>query len=241
MITLYFNWNAVCAQKVLLCLEEKGLPRALKHIDLAKFEQHQPWYLELNPGGVVPALTDGDHVFIESTVINEYLDDAYPGVPLKPASPVARARMRWWGKQVDDIVHPSIRPISFTKFATEKAKSMSAEERAAMIGRTPKKEIAELWTRVVDAPYSAEELANYLHKIETVLEKMEKDLGAQPWLAGDTFSLADLNMLPYFRRLMQLEKQDLWAARPAVAGWLARMQARPSYAIFDQIKSAYAK
>jgi len=47
---------------------------------------------------VVPTLVDNGTVIIESTVINEYLDDAYLEPRLKPLDVVGRARMRLWTK-----------------------------------------------------------------------------------------------------------------------------------------------
>jgi glutathione S-transferase len=241
MITLYLNWNAVCAQKVMLCLAEKGIPAEIQHIDLAKLEQLEPAYLALNPNGVVPTLVDDDFVVIESTVINEYLDDKFTQTKLRPESPRGRAELRMWGKVVDDVVHVSIRPISFTRFVAERSKAMSADERASMRARTPKKELAELWTRVAEAPYTEAELAYYLHKIEAVLDRMESTLAHRPWLAGDRYSLADLNITPYFRRLEQLEKVRLWEeGRPRVNEWLSRIKGRPSYRIFDDLKARFA-
>jgi len=52
--------------------------------------------LELNPYGKVPVLVDGDAVVYESAVINEYLEEKYPEVPLMPKDPVQRSRMRIW-------------------------------------------------------------------------------------------------------------------------------------------------
>lgn len=240
MIRLYLNWNAVCAQKVMLCLTEKGIPAEIKHLNLTKLEQLEPEYLALNPNGVVPTLVHDEFVVTESTVINEYLDDIFAEPKLRPDSPRRRAELRMWGKVVDDVVHVSIRPLSFTRFVTEKSKAMSDAERESLRARTPKKEIAELWTRVAEAPYTQSELAHYVHKIEEVLDRMELTLSRQPWLAGECYSLADLNITPYFQRLEQLEKAQLWEHRPGVRDWLARIQARPSYGIFAALREKYA-
>jgi glutathione S-transferase len=240
VIELYLNWNAVCAMKVVLCLAEKNLQPVIHHIDLSKFEQHAPDYLKLNPGGVVPTMVHEGTVILESTVMLEYLDDRFPTPPLRPADPVLRAKMRMWGKLVDDQVHPSIRPITFTQIVTERARAMSEEDRAAMLARTPKKEIAELWQRVANAPYSDEELGYYLHKIEDALDRMEASLQTSTWLLGEQYTLADIGMTPYLRRLDQLGKSALWQARPAVVKWFGRIQARPSYAAMDELKLRYA-
>ena len=52
--------------------------------------------LELNPYGKVPVLVDGDAVVYESAIIDEYLEEQYPEVPLMPKDPLARARIRIW-------------------------------------------------------------------------------------------------------------------------------------------------
>ena len=52
--------------------------------------------LDLNPYGKVPVLVDGDGVIYESAIINEYLDERYPQVPLMPKDPLLRSRARIW-------------------------------------------------------------------------------------------------------------------------------------------------
>jgi glutathione S-transferase len=52
--------------------------------------------LALNPYGKVPVLVDGDAVIYESAIINEYLEDKYPDVPLMPREPLSRSRARIW-------------------------------------------------------------------------------------------------------------------------------------------------
>jgi glutathione S-transferase len=39
---------------------------------------------------------DGDTVIYESAIINEYLDEKYPDIPLMPRDPFQRARIRIW-------------------------------------------------------------------------------------------------------------------------------------------------
>jgi len=50
----------------------------------------------LNPYGKVPVLVDGDAVVYESAIINEYLEEKYPEVPLMPKDPFKRSRARIW-------------------------------------------------------------------------------------------------------------------------------------------------
>jgi glutathione S-transferase len=52
--------------------------------------------LRLNPYGKVPVLVDGDAVVYESAIIDEYLEERYPEVPLMPKDPLTRSRIRIW-------------------------------------------------------------------------------------------------------------------------------------------------
>lgn len=52
--------------------------------------------MELNPYGKVPVLVDGDGVIYESAIINEYLEEKYPQIPLMPKDPLQRSRARIW-------------------------------------------------------------------------------------------------------------------------------------------------
>jgi glutathione S-transferase len=112
MIALYHNDMSVCAQKVRMALAEKQLPWESHHLDLRAGDQQKPEYVKLNPNAVVPTLVHNSAVLIESTVICEYLDDAYPELAIRPKDPVARARMRLWTKQLDEGVHAATSTIS---------------------------------------------------------------------------------------------------------------------------------
>jgi glutathione S-transferase len=80
MLALYHNDMSLCAQKVRVCLAEKGLQWENRHLVLRAGEHQQPWYLKLNRRAVVPTLIDGEKIVPESNVILEYLDEAIPNV-----------------------------------------------------------------------------------------------------------------------------------------------------------------
>ena len=64
MLKLYKFGNSVCAQKVLMTLDEKGLDFETQDINLFKNEQYNPEYLKLNPKGVVPTLDHDGNIII---------------------------------------------------------------------------------------------------------------------------------------------------------------------------------
>ena len=60
-----------------------------------------PNYLALNPNAVVPTLVHRGRAVIESNIILEYLEDAFPTPPLRPADPHSRAGARQWMAKLD--------------------------------------------------------------------------------------------------------------------------------------------
>jgi Glutathione S-transferase, C-terminal domain len=60
---------------------------------------------------------------------------------------------------------------------------------------------------------------------------METALATLPYLAGQTYSLADAAATPYIFRAEMLGLNKLWVGkRPGVEGWCARIRERPSFA-----------
>ena len=53
--------------------------------------------------------------------------------------------------------------------------------------------------------------------------------GRGPWLAGETFSLADAALLPYVLRVDHLRLTGLLEGRPNLVGWYERVQGRESF------------
>ena len=62
------------------------------------------------------------------------------------------------------------------------------------------------------------------------LQKMEDTLERAAWLAGDTYSLADIAMTPYVNRLDMLgHVGNVGRQRPRLTDWFARVKARESF------------
>jgi len=94
VIKLYDFKSSPNCQRVKVVLAEKNLPYEIVPVDLTKKEQKNPQYLQMNPYGKVPVLTDDSTVLYESLIINEYLEEKYPNPPLMPKDPAKKARGR---------------------------------------------------------------------------------------------------------------------------------------------------
>ncbi len=229
MIELYHNDMSVCAQKVRFTLAEKKLAWDSHHMNLRAGDQQKPEYLKLNPNALVPTLVDDGTVIIESTVINEYLDDAYPDLPLRPAAATARARMRLWTKQLDEGVHAATSVVSSAiAFRYQKlAIGMEALEEfhRKMPDPVKREKSWENVTKGVESRFFPEAVMRF----DKLLGDMESALKDSPWLAGKEFSLADIGYAPYVTRLDHLQLQFLWDKRPHIPEWYDRLRERRAY------------
>jgi len=113
-MVVYEHAESVCCHKVRIVLAEKAIPHEVRNVALEAGEQLAPAFLAVNPKGVVPVVVEGGHVITESSIITEYLDDAYPEPPLMPKDAYWRSRRRNWARWIDDEMHiPHIATISF--------------------------------------------------------------------------------------------------------------------------------
>lgn len=82
MITI---WGEGRGFRVVWLLEEMGIPYRIRQVDLLTGVENDPEFLEINPGGFIPAITDGEVTMVESIAIIEYLIARYGPTPLAPA------------------------------------------------------------------------------------------------------------------------------------------------------------
>lgn len=230
-LVLYHAWMSSASRRVRFCLEEKEIDYVGVFVRLLKNEQNTPQYLEINPNGVVPALIHRGRAIIESTVINEYLEDVFPSKPLRPEGPAERAAMRVWTYNADTVVIKAFQELNWNRMMGPTASKWSEDELAAKLATTPMPERREQWRRVAREPYTAAEMGRAAESLRHMLERMEASLASGPWLAGETFSLADINMSPYAVRFGELEAHGIRLADfPRTQEWWARVQARPAFA-----------
>lgn len=85
-------------RKVLVCLDLKGLEYEIDPI--VPFYGNDA-FSRLSPLRRIPVLIDGDVCLADSTVICEYLEEAYPQTPLFPEDRKERARGRWLEEYAD--------------------------------------------------------------------------------------------------------------------------------------------
>ena len=230
MLELYHHGSSVCAAKVRMVLAEKGLEWEGRYLDILKGDQFDPDYLKLNPKGVVPTLIDDGEVIRESTLICEYLDEKFPDTPLKPTSPAGKVRMRYWTKFLDEYLHPMCAVITFTSSHRHTLKRLGRQAVEEFLSKTPDPEWGRRKREWLELGFEGPEVVKAVKTHDKLLKDMELALANNDWLAGDTFSLADIGIVPYVNRLDMLSMLTPWPPKhPRVMNWFERMKARPSF------------
>ncbi len=108
-LKLYTYWRSSAAHRVRIALEIKGVAAEQHPVQLVHGggEQHRPAYRAIHPGGTVPALVlDDGTVITQSLAIIALLDELYPQLPLLPATPIERARVRAAAELIACDIHP---------------------------------------------------------------------------------------------------------------------------------------
>ncbi len=228
-LTLYTHPMSPCAQKVRLVLAEKELGWTAHVIDLAAKQNLEPWYLKLNKLGVVPTLVADDESIIESSIICEFLDDAFPATPLRPSSPHGLARMRYWMKQVDNKLHPACGTLQWPLIMRPRLMEMSPEQRAALLDQVVERERRERQKRLAEHGLDAPDVVHAVATYRQFIADLDEALLHHAWAADDYFSLADCALAPYFQTLLQFGWFAFYEHSARVTDWYARVQARTSY------------
>ena len=218
--------------KPLLVLKEKDAPFTYHYVNMGALEQHSPDYVRINPNGTVPTVIAGGFKMFESTPAMEYLDEVLGGERLTPSDPYQQWKMRWWMRFVDEYLNPSLAMQAGS--AAGGRMQMTEEEKDQAVARIPLPERARVWRLILDRGVSEEELTESRRRVGVAIETFEQALGENDYLAGPTYSLADVNAMttlhswPLNREDVSQEKTpNLWA-------WFRRCHARQG------IKDAFA-
>jgi glutathione S-transferase len=234
-VELYHHGSSVCAAKVRLALAEKGVEWTGHYIDILKGEQFDPAYIKLNPKAVVPTLVHNGFVLQESTVICEYVDEVFSGGPsLVPADAKGRARMRLWTKAIDEILHPICGEVTFACSHRHTVARLGPDGLAQFLASTPPVSVTAGWherkKEIVREGLQAKGIAKSITLYDSYLGRIETALADHEWVAGDSFSLADIGLVPYVNRLDMMSMSPMWTRdRPRVTEWFERTKARPTF------------
>lgn len=200
--------NESRSQRVLWLLEELGVPYRVERHERDRRTLLAPKALrEVHPLGKAPVVVDGDLVLAESGAILEELAERHGDGRLVPArgTPEHRRYRAWMHFAEGSAMPPLLVKLIFHQVRT-KAPWPVRPLVAAIAGQ-------------VDRAFLGPQ-------IETMFGFVDAALGERPWLAGDAFTAADVQMS------FPLEAYvDRKVGRPLanVEAFVARIRERPAY------------
>ena len=184
------------AFRTLWLAKELGLDYDNIPIDFATGETRGVPYLAVNPNGHVPAIDDGGFILWESMAINLYLAKKYGAGTLYPTALEDEARAWQWSLWGMTEIERNVLTAMFNR-------AVYAEDKR-------------------DAA-AADEAERQLKHPLTVLDGV---VGKTPYLLGDRFSVADLNVASIlsWARPARID----FSSMPKAADWLSRCAMRPA-------------
>ncbi|PKA41451.1 glutathione S-transferase family protein [Rhizobium sullae] len=193
---------SVYVRAVRLALHEKGVDYDLVPVDVFAASGPPSSYLARQPFGRIPAFEHDSFNLYESGAITRYLDEAFEGPRLQPATPKQRARMNQIISIADGYIYSNLVWGMYVELVSKPLRGEPSDERRVAIARS---------------------------KVPVCLQALADLMDGAPWLGGETLTLADLHVAPmmdYF--LMVPEARGLLEQHAALASWWQRMVERPS-------------
>ena len=183
--------------RVVWLLEEMGLPYRLRPVDLLAGVDDDAEFLAINPARFIPAIRDGNVTMVESIAILEYLMARYGPTPLAP--------------DPHDPAYPA-----YQQFLHLGEAGLAASIYIVVVSRNaaPEAERQNWGARKA------------LEVFESRLRLVTRQLARSPYLAGHTFTAADISVT-YALELAQ--RSGVVALGEAERAYVVRTSSREAY------------
>lgn len=203
-IKVYGMPISTCTRRVCMTLEEKNVPYEVVNVDLMKGEHKAPEFIAMQPFGKIPVMVDGDVTLFESRAIMRYIAKKYAdqGQDLLGKDAKAEALTDTWVEVESAYYNPPISTIVAEKVFKP------------WRGGTPDEAV----------------VAAQLEELNKVLDVYEEKLGKTTFIAGDTFTIADITCMSYMEALVNMAKiTEPLDKHPKVKAWWQKVSSRPSW------------
>ncbi len=204
-IKLYSGPLSLFSHKVEIVLREKKLPFEREMVPFNQATGYSPKHPEVlkhNPKGQVPVLIDDDLVLFDSTLIIEYLEDAYPEPALLPKDPKMRAQCRLLELQADEVLLPLVVKLMYRTDPPNPDADPVLQEQKETEGALAEREI------------------------EGFYRQLDERLIDRNYFFGQ-FSAADIAMFMTVLFVLRLQGADL-SGFNRLSVWYERVMSRPS-------------
>ena len=242
-LMLYHHPLSVCSMKVRLALEEKGLAWSGRVIDIVqKQEQLEPWYIKLNPKGVIPTLeirNGTTKVVTNSADIIRHIAALDEGNALLPESESDE-------ELVDNLINLAdtidLQILSYARHPSmEKSeKILDARINMSLFMAKQHPELRDNYGVCAERSEKSKTFRvdnKHINEIEQnalkSLKVAEEQLQGNNYLVGDTYTLADVIWTVVLSRLDLLGYREWLSEKsfPQISSYYVRMKNRRSYTL----------
>jgi glutathione S-transferase len=183
--------------RVVWLLEEMGLAYRLRPVDLLAGAENDREFMAVNPAGFIPAIQDGEVTMVESIAIMEYLMARYGPTPFAPAP--------------HDPAFPA-----YQQFLHLGEAGLAASIYVVVVSRN-------LAPEAEQQNWGA---AKALEVFKSRLVLVTRQLARSPYLAGDSFTAADISVNYALEFAQRTGAAELGEAEQA---YVARTRGRAAY------------
>lgn len=192
--------------RVLWALEELGLPYEIKTYKRDKNMRADPALKQIHPLGKSPVVVIDGMVLAESAAILEYLVDLGDGA-LQPQTPGERQDVRYWLHFAEGTLMPTLLMSLVHSKAIEKVPFVIKPMVKSVVG-------------TIDGIFTHPEILRNMAFVE-------QTLADRPWLAGENFTAADIQMS--YGLQAGVHQAPGGRHYPNIASYIQRFEARPAY------------
>ncbi|CZY17563.1 glutathione S-transferase [Enterobacter cloacae] len=207
MLTVH-HLNQSRSHRVIWALEELSLPYEIVHYQREKTMLAPESLKRVHPLGKSPVIEDNGLILAESGAILEYLQETYDAESqLKPLDPAHKVQYRFWLHYAEG----SLMPLLLMKLVF------------SSLGKPP----VPFGIRTLGKALGQGVQKAYLNpQLETHARFIESHLAENSWFAGETLSMADIQMsFPIFALLARGGVEDL----PRTHAWKKKVENRPAW------------
>lgn len=211
-LTLY-GMSSPNVRKVVIALEEIGLPYRTQHVAVFRGRQFEEDFLALNPMAKVPVILDPDGPagavpIFESGAILIYLAESYAPQFYPAEGPGRWEALKWLMLQMSQVG-----PV-FGQHGHYRLMANNQKEGNDYAAGRARRQCAQLF------------------------QALERRLSEAPWLGGAAYSIADMATYPWAKRLKRYGMEP--SEFPHLADWRARIEARPAIERAHRVIGAWA-
>ena len=202
---LYTYDAAPNPRRLTLFLKLKGIEIDTQQIDMMTAGQLNDSYRQVNPACTLPALVlDDGTVLTEVISMFSYLEELHPEQPLMGSTPLERAQVIGW-------CHRLFQSLMVAVASALRNRGKHFHNRAL--------------PGPLDTPQIPELAERGLMQIHHILPQLDAHLASSTWLAGDNFTIADIDLLVMIDFLAWI-KESIPDTCPDLQAWHQRATAR---------------